>query len=223
MKRVSLKPGNLALEIIVLTLGLLYISPVVLLFMNSLKSQAEMFGSFLSLPKSINYKNYITAWKNMHYPRALLNTVVVSAGSTLLVIVFSSMTSYRIARSRSKIMTIILFYFVFAMMMPFQTVMIPLMQIVAGIGFTGSLIGYIFVAAGLICPFTIYLYRGFYKQVPFELEEAARIDGANPFQVFFIIVFPLLKSVTVSAVIINVLNIWNDYLLAILMLQRREK
>jgi raffinose/stachyose/melibiose transport system permease protein len=133
------------------------------------------------------------------------------------------MASWRIARSKSKLTTGILFYFVLSMMLPFQTIMIPLMQIVAGIGLTASLGGYILVATALICPFTIYLYRGFYGQIPIEIEEAAKIDGANPFQTFFMVVFPLLKPITITVLIINVMNVWNDFLLALLMLQRRDK
>jgi raffinose/stachyose/melibiose transport system permease protein len=210
-------------EILVLILGLIYVSPIFFLFMNTFKTQGEMFESFLALPQGLRFENYIKAWNNMKYPRAFMNTVIVTTGTVLLILALSSMASWRIARSKSKLATGILFYFVLSMMLPFQTIMIPLMQIVAGIGLTASLGGYILVATALICPFTIYLYRGFYGQIPIEIEEAAKIDGANPFQTFFIVVFPLLKPITITALIINVMNVWNDFLLALLMLQRRDK
>jgi raffinose/stachyose/melibiose transport system permease protein len=133
------------------------------------------------------------------------------------------MASYRIARSKSKKATALLMFFIISMMLPFQTIMIPLMKIAAGLNLTASLGGYVLVATALLCPFTIYLYRGFYSQIPIEIEEAARIDGANPFQTFFIVVFPLLKPVTVTVIIINVMSVWNEFVLALLMLQRRDK
>jgi raffinose/stachyose/melibiose transport system permease protein len=159
--RVSKSIQKLIPEILVLILGLIYVSPILFLFMNTFKTQAEMFESFLALPQGLRFENYIKAWNNMKYPQAFMNTVIVTAGTVLLILTLSSMASWRIARSKSKFTTGILFYFVLSMMLPFQTIMIPLMQIVAGIGLTASLGGYILAATALICPFTIYLYRGF--------------------------------------------------------------
>jgi raffinose/stachyose/melibiose transport system permease protein len=210
-------------EILVLAVGIFYVTPIIFLFMNTFKTQGEMFDSFLALPKSFYAENYIRAWNNMKYPRAFMNTLTVTTGTVALIVILSSMAAYRIARSRSKKAVGLLIFFIISMMLPFQTIMLPLMRIVADLGLTASLGGYIVVATALMCPFTIYLYRGFYSQIPVEIEEAARIDGANPFQVFFITVFPLLKPITVTVIIINVMNVWNDFLLALLMLQRRDK
>jgi raffinose/stachyose/melibiose transport system permease protein len=223
MRRASKKLKKLILEVLVLAIGFFYVLPIIFLFLNTFKTQNEMFESFLSLPKDFYIENYIRAWNNMKYLRAFMNTLTVTIGTVALIVVMSSMAAYRIARSKSKRATGLLIFFIISMMMPFQTIMLPLMRIVAGLGLTASLGGYIVVAAGLMCPFTIYLYRGFYSQIPVEIEEAARIDGANPFQVFFITVLPLLKPITVTVIIINVMNVWNDFILALLMLQRRDK
>lgn len=209
-------------EILLLAYGVIFAFPVFLLFMNTFKSQGEMFESFLALPKELNLTNYVKAWNNMHYLKTLSNTLTVTVGGVFVIIMISSMAAYRIARIRTKRGTVYLVYFIASMMLPFQTIMIPIAQISSIFHMNGSLVGYILVASALFCPFTIYLYRGFCKQIPVEIEEAARIDGASALKTFFVIVFPLLKPVTVTAVILNVMNVWNDYVLANILLMNKD-
>ena len=208
-----------SLELAVLVVGLVFFVPIFFLLANTFKSQAEMFQSFLAFPKAISIENYVLAWKNMRYFRALVNTVIVTCGGVAVVVLFSAMAAYRIARSMSRLTTWLLLFFVLSMMLPFQTIMIPLVQVVGWAGLLGSRFGFIIVAAALLCPFTIYLYRGFFVQIPMELEEAASMEGAGSIRTFFSVVFPLVKSVTVTAVMINALGIWNDFILALLLLQ----
>ena len=208
-----------SLELAALVVGLIFFVPIFFLLTNTFKSQAEMFHSFLAFPKAISVENYALAWKNMRYFRALVNTVIVTCGGVAVVVLFSAMAAYRIARSVSRLTTWLLLFFVLSMMLPFQTIMIPLVQVVGWAGLLGSRFGFIIVAAALLCPFTIYLYRGFFVQIPMELEEAASMEGAGSIRTFFSVVFPLVKSVTVTAVMINALGIWNDFILALLLLQ----
>ena len=208
-----------SLELAVLVVGLIFFVPIFFLLANTFKSQAEMFQSFLAFPTTISIENYALAWKNMRYFRALSNTVIVTCGGVAVVVLFSAMAAYRIARSMSRLTTWLLLFFVVSMMLPFQTIMIPLVQVVGWVGLLGSRFGFIIVAAALLCPFTIYLYRGFFVQIPMELEEAASMEGAGAIRTFFFVVFPLVKSVTVTAVMINALGIWNDFILSLLLLQ----
>jgi raffinose/stachyose/melibiose transport system permease protein len=210
-------------EILVALLGVLFVMPVFFLFMNSMKSQPEMFESFLALPKGINFENYVMAWNNMHYARAFGNTLFVTVVGVTLITLLTAMAAYRIGKNKSKWATVLLMYFVLSMMLPFHTIMIPLMQVATTLNVAGSLFGYSVVAAALYCPFPIYLYRGFYKQIPNDIEEAARIDGASAIQAFFRVVLPLLQPITATIVIINVMGIWNDYVLAMLLLQRQTR
>ena len=210
---------RVGLESAALVVGLIFFVPVFFLLINTFKSQAEMFDSFLALPQAVNIENYALAWKNMRYFRAMANTVIVTCGGVALVILFSAMAAYRIARSTSRLTTWLLLFFVVSMMLPFQTIMIPLVQVVGWVGLLGSRFGFIIVAAALLSPFTIYLYRGFFVQIPIELEEAASMEGAGAIRTFFFVVFPLVKPVTVTAVMINALGIWNDFILSLLLLQ----
>lgn len=222
MKKKIKKIKRFSGEFLLLMFGIIYASPILLLFMNTFKTQGEMFESFLSFPKALVFTNYIETWQRMHYPRALINTLLVTVGSVFVIILVSSMAAYRIARIKSKKGSVILIYFIVSMMLPFQTIMIPIAQITSIFKLNGSFGGYILVASALFCPFTIYLYRGFCRQIPIEIEEAAKIDGAGSLKCFFTIIFPLLKPTTVTAIILNVMNVWNDYVLASIMLMNKD-
>jgi raffinose/stachyose/melibiose transport system permease protein len=125
-------------------------------------------------------------------------------------------------RTPGKISKILFVFFVSAMVIPFQTVMIPLMKLGGALNLTNSIPGLIIMYFGFGVPLSLFLYHGFIKTVPIEIEESARIDGCSQFGVFWRIVFPLLKPITVTVIILNTLWIWNDYLLPLLVLQDAE-
>jgi raffinose/stachyose/melibiose transport system permease protein len=129
------------------------------------------------------------------------------------------MAAWKMVRTPGKFSKILFIWFVSAMVIPFQTVMIPLIKLGGILGIMNSLPGIIIMYFGFGVPLSLFLYHGFVKTVPTEIEEAARIDGCSQFGVFWRIVFPLLKPITVTVIILNTLWIWNDYLLPVLVLQ----
>jgi raffinose/stachyose/melibiose transport system permease protein len=114
------------------------------------------------------------------------------------------------------------FAFVAAMVTPFQSIMIPLMRVVTDFHLLNSRIGLILVYLGYSTPFTVFLYHGFIKSVPIQMEEAALIDGCNIFQIFLYIVIPMIRSMTITVIILQTLLIWNDFLLPLLILSKRS-
>ena len=219
MKRIK----RTAREAVSILLGLLFLFPIVIILLNSMKTNSEIYESLVSLPRQIYWENYQVAWANMVYPRAFSNTVIVVTLSLAMLIPFSAMAAYRIARSPYRMIRGMLVYFMLAMMLPFQTIMISLVQVLNAVGLTGTWTGYSLVQTALLCPFTIFLYRGSFNGIPLELEEAARIDGASAWRTFATILFPLLKPTTVTLVILNAMNIWNDYLVALLTISKKTK
>lgn len=203
--------------------------PIYIMIVNSFKDRSQIFTDTMGLPKSLNFSYYITAIETMKFPRALLNSLIISIISIVLIIAFSSMTAWALVRSKSKIADFVLYGFVATMLIPFQAVMIPLMQYmnkwqIPSIHFSmiDSYYGLIFMYIGFGTSLSVFLYHGFIKSVPRSLEEAAMIDGCNKFQVFWKIVFPTLKPVTVTVAILNVIWIWNDYLLPSLVLRNPD-
>lgn len=220
------KKGRL-IEILVygfLILAALFcLSPILLALMNSFKSNGELLTNVLSLPKTFSFDNYIRTFGKMHYLRSLMNTVILSGLSVTLMVLFSALAGWRLCRTKTKLSSFLLGLFVFSMLIPFSSIMIPLYKVVLALGIKNSLIGLSFIYAGLGVSMAIFLYHGFVKGIPKELEEAAAIDGCNTFQTFFLVVLPMLKPVTVTIVITNVLWIWNDFLLPLIVISDNKK
>lgn len=200
--------------------------PMYIMVVNSFKGRKQIFTDTMGLPKPLDFSFYSKAMEKMKFMKAFSNSLFITVVSIVLIIIFSSMTAWVLVRNKSKLSNFILYLFVATMLVPFQSVMIPLMQYmtkwqIKAINFSmiDSYFGIVFMYIGFGLSLSVFLYHGFIKGVPVSLEEAAMIDGANKFQVFWKIVFPTLKPITVTVAILNVIWIWNDYLLPSLVLR----
>jgi len=211
-----------AIEAITVLAGLLFLVPFYFVLVNSFKSLGDLMSDTTSFPTHLSMVNYQRAWEALEFPRVLLNSTIITVFSILSLIFFSSMTAYRLVRQPSKTNQFLFYMFVAAMIIPFQAIMIPLVKFSNWFGLMNSLIGIIIVYTGMGVSFCIILYHGFIKSVPLEIEEAAAVDGCNPYRLFWGIVFPLLKPMTVSIVVLQSMWIWNDFLLPMLFLQKPE-
>lgn len=201
----------------------LYMSPLYLVLTNSFKSQKGIAINSMNLPFGEYFKpdNYMKAFKELDFIHSFMNSLGITVISTIIIIIFTSMAAWMLVRSKTKLSTVIFFVFVAAMLVPFQSVMLPLINLMGKLGFLNRG-GLIFMYIGFGSSLSIILYHGFIKSVPWELEEAAIIDGCNTFQVFWKIVFPLLKPITVTVSILNSMWIWNDFLLPQLVINKPE-
>lgn len=213
---------TLLLEIFGILLGLIFLIPFYFVLVNSVKSFADILIDAAAWPKEFLFDNYVKVWNILDFPRAFWNSLVITVVSNIGIVVLTSMAAWKMVRTPGKFSKILFIFFVSAMVIPFQTVMIPLMKWGGFLGLTNSIPGLIIMYFGFGVPLSLFLYHGFVKTVPQEIEEAARIDGCSQFGVFWRIVFPLLKPITVTVVILNTLWIWNDYLLPLLVLQDAE-
>ncbi|MEH7418353.1 carbohydrate ABC transporter permease [Neobacillus drentensis] len=210
------------LEIFAILLALVFLVPFYYLISNSLKPFAEILSNTSALPKVFMLDNYINAFEKLDYLRVFSNSLIITVISNIVLVVFCSMAAYMLVRTKKKISNIIFMTFVAAMIIPFQSIMIPLIKTAGTLGMLNSIWGLVVMYLGFGSGMTIFLYHGFIKGIPVELEEAAIIDGCSRLGVFWRIVFPLLKPITVTIVILNSLWIWNDYLLPSLVLQNPE-
>ncbi|WP_413303200.1 carbohydrate ABC transporter permease [Bacillus sp. 1P10SD] len=207
------------LEILGLLLGLLWLSPFYLMIVNSFKTKREIFSDTLKLPEVFTFDNYVEAFNELTFLKTFMNSLLITVVSVGIIIIFSSMAAYALSRNKSKISTIIFFLFVAAMLIPFQSVMIPLVTIFGKIELLNRA-GIIFMYLGFGASLSIFLYHGTLSGIPKSLDEAATIDGANRFQIFWHIIFPMLKPITVTVAILNTIWIWNDYLLPSLVINQ---
>lgn len=211
---------------IVLVCGL-YLFPIYIVIVNSFKNRAELYEDILALPSKISFEYYQEAMKKMDFLKAFSNSLIITLVSILFLVVLSSMTAWMLVRVNNILSKIIFNVLVATMLIPFQTLMMPLMQEMGWIRdnlhiqLLDSLPGLIFMNIGFGASMAVFLYHGFVKSIPVSLEEAAQIDGCNKWGIFWKIVFPMLKPTTVTVMILDVIWIWNDYLLPSLVLSSK--
>ncbi|MBZ4665165.1 carbohydrate ABC transporter permease [Mahella sp.] len=213
-----------AIKIVVLSVVfLLYIFPFFVVLINSFKDRKDILMNPLMIPAKLNLNNYIEAFTKMDYTHAFVNSLIITIFSVILIIVLSAMTAYIFVRRNWKFNQFMFFFMIASMTIPFQAIMIPLVKIYGSIGMMNNKWSLVYMYIGFGASLAVFIYHGFIKSIPLELEEAALIDGCSPLQTFFKIVFPLLKSTTVTIAILDILWIWNDFLLPSLVLISPEQ
>ncbi|WP_294370839.1 carbohydrate ABC transporter permease [uncultured Clostridium sp.] len=209
------------LEVFAWLLLILYMTPFYLMFINSFKTRREIFADTTGLPSVWNFKNYADAMDRMGVASAFTNSIIITVGSVIVILLFSSMAAWVLVRDKSTKSKVVFYIFTAGMIVPFQAVMIPLVKWMGKMKFgafdmLGTHYGLIFMYLGFGASMSIFLYHGFIKGIPEEIEEAAIIDGCTKWQVYTKIVLPLLKPTTVTVAVLNSIWIWNDFLLPFL-------
>lgn len=207
-----MKLKKIIVAIIGILLGLLFISPFYIILTNSFKTKKELFLDTLGLPHKLDFANYIKAWKELNFIKVFLNSTIITVVSIILIIIFASMAAWMIQRTNNKIANIILYVFIAAMLIPFQSVMLPLIRLMGKLNML-NIPGIIFMYVGFGSSLSIFLYHGFIKSIPRSLDEAATIDGCNSTKTFIYVIFPILKPISITVAVLNIVWIWNDYLL----------
>jgi raffinose/stachyose/melibiose transport system permease protein len=197
--------------------AVLTLSPLWLLLVNSFKSHASIVDNPLALPASWDMQYIMNAINQLKFFQSIGYTLVITILGVGLIVLVSSMAAWIMVRSKTKIAGLVFMSFVAAMLIPFQAIMYPLIQFFEKLGLK-NMPGLILMYGGFGLSMSTFLYHGFVKGVPLGIEEAALIDGCRIFQMFFLIVMPLLQSITVTVIIINAMWIWNDYLLPFLVI-----
>lgn len=211
-------------EIIMILLAAVWFLPIYYLIVTTLKDPQEATLNPLSLPSSLKIENYIDAWSKMEFPRAFGNTLFITVVSVLLIVMFTSMAGYALARTKTKWGVRIFLFFLAGLIIPFQMNMVSLYKIVKNLHLMNSAFAVILVNVAMNTPQGLFLFKEFIEStIPKELEEAAEIDGCSVVRKFFVIVLPLLKPVISTVVIIVTLNVWNEFMTPLLFLQSREK
>lgn len=197
---------------------ILFITPFYLMINNSFKTTQQFIESPFSLPGKIDFSNYADAFKKMNFLDGFVNSLTITLISVALIILTASMAAYFLVRIKWKVNKVIFAVLVASMIVPFQAVMIPLVSIYGNMKLLNNKWSLIFMYIGFGQAFAVFIFHGFIKNIPIEMEEAALIDGGNRIQSFFRIVLPLLTPVMVTVLILDILWIWNDYLLPSLVL-----
>lgn len=218
MSKLKKLPGNIYLICLALFAGL----PITLVLINSFKTHTDIVRNPLSLSFSAGFKNYIDSWIAVNFSRGFINSIIM-AGSTILIVLFcSTLAAYVIASKKVKGTAIVMLYFLVAMTIPVQLFLFPLYSFYAKMKLIGNLVAVSFILAAVNLPISISLLRAFFVNIPKELEEAARIDGANTLQVLRHIMIPMVSPGLITVSVIVGLNSWNEYLISSTFLQGED-
>ncbi|WP_324013792.1 carbohydrate ABC transporter permease [Microbacterium sp. JZ37] len=213
------------LALIVLSiLAVLVLVPIYYLVVTTFKSPAEAAANPMGLPASFDLTVYVDAFLKMEYPRAFLNTFLITVGSVAGVVLLGAPAGYALSRkSGSRVASIAFLTLLSGLMFPYQMSILGLYEVVKALGLMNSLLAVILINVAVNLPFATLLFHAFTTTVPRELEEAAGIDGAGAIRTFVTIVFPLLRPAVVTVAILNTLSAWNDFMGPLYFLQSREK
>ena len=224
----SAKMWIVILEIVAVFLLIFFFFPFFIVIINSSKDAAEIIRNPLSLPS-----NFFQVFHNaidimgrdqINYFGAFLSSVIITTISLTAIGIFSAMAAWVLVRTKTRYSIIIFMIFLSGMVVPFQVVMLPLVRLlqtlkdITGIQFKSTYHGIILAYIGFGAPLSIFLFHGFIKSIPMDIEEAAIIDGCTKTQVFFKVILPILKPIFVTLLVLNGMWIWNDYLLPVLVL-----
>lgn len=216
---------NRIILVFLILLSIVFLFPIFIVVINSFKSKFNIMGSPFAFPNAdtfVGLENYIEGIKSADIISSFGRSVFITIFSVIILVVLTSMTAWYLVRHKSIVSKILYNTFIFSMIVPFQMVMYTMTYIVTTIRFNNP-IGIIFVYLGFGAGLSVFMLSGFIKSIPKELEEASQIDGCNPLQTFFLIVFPILKPTMITVSILNAMWIWNDYLLPYLILGSKYK
>ncbi len=209
--------------VILIIFCFLAVVPVSWTWLSSFKTDREISSSPFVLPKQIRWQNYQEAWQRGDFATGIWNSTVVASTTTLFVVILSSLAAYAFARMRFKANNLIFFLFFLGMTVPNPAVMGPLLSLIYKLRLINTLWSLIFPYTALHLPFGILMMRAFFRELPTELEEAARIDGCSSLQLLFFIILPLaLPAVSVLAVL-NFLVCWNEFYFAVILISDSSK
>lgn len=218
----------LVLEILGALLLLLFATPFFVVIINSSKNALEVKNFPLSLPDAPIqlFRNIAEVFgrDSIDYLGSFFNSVIITTVSLIAIGIFSAMAAWVLVRTKKTYSFVIFMIFLSGMVLPFQVVMLPLVRLlqtlkdITGLPFKDTYHGIILAYIGFGAPLSVFLFHGFIKSIPMDIEEAAIIDGCTKSQVFFKIILPILKPIFVTLLVLNGMWIWNDYLLPILVL-----
>jgi raffinose/stachyose/melibiose transport system permease protein len=198
-----------------------HLIPFYLLLNLALKTRQDTSSKW-AIPAYWNLSNFTDAWTQARLAQALLSTLIITAASVTLVVLVGMFAAYPLARHRTRLNNAVYTFSIAILIVPALTVLVPLYKLVVDLHGISTYWSIVLIHITFFLPTVIFLYTGFIRTIPKELDEAALIDGCNRYMIFFRIIFPLLKPVTASAVILTMLSIWNDYQFSLFFLQQRS-
>ncbi|THF74504.1 carbohydrate ABC transporter permease [Cohnella fermenti] len=218
-----MKLKQLAKYVVLGLFTFLSLYPIFLMFMSSFKTRKEITSSPLALPKSFKFDNFVDVWHKVNFSEYLLNSIIVSVASVLVILLISSMAAFYLARFKFRWNGAVLFFFMLGLMLPMKLAISPLYMQMMKLHMLDSLQGLIVVYVAGHISFAVFLFYGFFSTLPKDLDQSARIDGCNNFQVYYKIVVPLMRPAMATVAITDLIKVWNDFFYPLIFIKTTEK
>ena len=215
--------GKIAGVLLLTGIALLFIYPVFLMFMNAFKPFGEIVSDPIAFPKKPTFENIVYVVKKIKYGKLFFNNVLITTIGIAGIVAFASLAAYILDRRRNRYTKFIYALIITPMLIPFQTIMITLLKTMSVINLSDSRIGLGIQYWGFGIPMATFIFYNFMNTIPREIDESAHMDGASTFRTFIAVVFPLMKPVSITVVVLDVMWIWNDFLLPLLMVNSSDK
>lgn len=214
------RPLRVLLYAVLVLYGILILFPLLIVVIPTFQTVQESSRGILGIPSHFNFQNYVDAWNQSHFTRSLRNTLVIVGLTLVLNILLGSLAAFPIAiRSHRPVFKVSYYVFIVGLMLPFQAVMIPLYVLMGRtLKLTNTFPGVILVYLAITMPLTVFFFSQFIRTVPREMEEASILDGCGYLRMFFKIFFPLLRPITAAIIIQNMIFLWNDLLVPLLLI-----
>jgi len=223
MKALTSFISNLAGNGVLIVYTLVVIVPLFIVLANTMRPTRDIYREPIALPESINFDSYVTAWDEANFSQYFLNSLVITVSSVVLATSVSSLAGYILGRYRFFGSNLLIAFFVAGLTLPFRLAIVPLFLMLNDLGLVDSRLGLILVYAATGIPFSVFILSAFFRQLPIELTEAARIDGANEFVLFSRVMLPLVRPALATVAIFQFVPLWNDFFFPLVLLRSTDK
>lgn len=212
--------SNIGAQLLLIVLSLSVLFAFYYPLVNSFKSQVEYAHNQFNLPRSLNFSNYVNAWREGTFGRAYINNIVIVGGVELLALFFGSLAAYAFSKMDFLLKRVLFRVILSFMFLSPIVISVSLYGQMVSLGLINSYFGVILIYTALVLPFTIYVFTGFFRGIPGEILDSAKIDGCSNLGIYYRIVIPLSKPVFITLFLMNLIYVWNDLLIALLFLSK---
>jgi len=218
-----LRPADVGASALLWGYAVIVLAPLTLVLFNTMRSSRDIFKSPVGLPTSINFDSYVRAWEEASFNTYFLNSLLITISAVFLATAVSALASYVLGRYYFTGSRVIFSYFLAGLMLPFRLAIVPLFLMLNSLGLVDNRFGLILVYAATGIPFSVFILSAFFRQLPDELGEAARIDGAGEFTIFARVMLPLVRPALATVTVFQFVPLWNDFFFPLVLLRSTSK
>ena len=222
-RRNTRKPSDVAIAILMWGYAAIVLVPLALIVINSMRPSREIFRNPVGLPTSINFDSYFTAWSEASFSDYFFNSLIITVSAVTLATATAVLAAYVLGRYTFRGSSFLAVYFLSGLLLPFRLAILPLFLLLQNLGLVDSRLGLILVYAATGIPFSVFILSAFFRQLPVELTEAARIDGAGEFTIFGRVMLPLVRPALATVAVFQFVPLWNDFFFPLVLLRSSEK